>query len=277
MESGIYKITCIANSRIYIGSAKDFKIRWNRHLRDLKSNKHANVHLQRSYEKYGVDSFIFEIIELCSNEDLLIREQYYLDTLKPYEFGFNVGKDASGGDNITFNPNRDDIICRITNTINEKILKMSDEEKKEKWGKLGELNPNYGKKWSHEMRENMSVRMKDIADKGLIFFQINKGKTNIELYGEEKALEISEKLSKYASERIGDKNHFYNKKHSDESKSKMREKQLGIKPPNRVKIEIDGIIYDSYHDASKALNIHITTIRHRCLSKNSKFDNYKLI
>ena len=52
---------------------------------------------------------------------------------------------------------------------------------------------------------------------------------------------------------------------------------IGKKPSNRIKLSIDGVIYDSYHDASKELNIPIVTIRWRCLSKNPKFDNYTLI
>lgn len=38
MESGVYKIVCILNNKIYIGSAKNFKVRWNRHLNDLRNN-----------------------------------------------------------------------------------------------------------------------------------------------------------------------------------------------------------------------------------------------
>jgi len=77
------------------------------------------------------------------------------------------------------------------------------------------------------------------------------GKTNTELYGEEISKRISEKLSFLASQRIGEKNGFYGKKHSDETKNKISKKRMGIKPSNRVKLSIDGKIYDSYGDASK--------------------------
>jgi len=137
--------------------------------------------------------------------------------------GFNIGKNASGGDNLTNNPNREDIIKRITETLNNKISNMSKEERVEKWGKSGESNPNYGKRWNDEMREIASLRRIGIEP-------INKGKTNIELYGLERANIISDKLSKSASERIGDKNHFYGKNIVRKARIKLDKKEL-VKSP----------------------------------------------
>jgi group I intron endonuclease len=81
--SGIYKIINNLNNKIYIGSAINFTARKNHHLSCLKRNKHGNKYLQKSFNKYGEQNFIFELIEECNKEDLLIREQYYLDTFKP--------------------------------------------------------------------------------------------------------------------------------------------------------------------------------------------------
>ena len=274
MKTGIYKITCVENNRFYIGSAKNLEKRWLRHLNDLIKNKHINIHIQRAYNKYGEKYFIFEIVELCNYEDLLIREQFYLDELKAYEVGFNIGKNSSGGDNMSNHPNKEEIVHRIKQTISENLSLMTEEERKEKWGKTGILNPNYGNKWSEDMKQKASEREKNNINNPL---KDRANKTNIELYGEEKASEISNKLSIFASQRTGDKNPFFNKKHKPESKDKISIANKGKKPNNRIKISINDIIYDSYHDASKALNIPIVTIRWRCLSKNPNFINYKLI
>jgi group I intron endonuclease len=270
MKSGIYKIVSKINNKFYIGSAKDINKRWKRHIRDLKNKRHINQHLQRCYDKYGEDNFSFEIVEICNKEELLIKEQYYLDSLKAYEVGFNIGKNASGGDNLTNNPNRENIIERMKKTLKENIENMSEEERKEKWGRYGKDNPNYGKKMSNELKEIIKK-----ANKGRS--PINKGKTNEELYGVERSKEISKKLSEHASKRKGEKNPFYNKKHSDEVKEKIGKANKGRKPKNRIKLSIDDKIFDSYHDASKELGISYVTIRWRCLSNNSKFENYKLI
>lgn len=271
MESGIYKITCNENNRIYIGSAKNINKRWKRHINDLRNNKHVNIHLQRAFDKYGERCFTFEVIEKCSEEKLFEKEQLYLDTIKP---DFNIGKNACGGDNLSNNPNKEDIVNRIKQTINENLSAMTEEERKEKWGKIGTLNPNYGNKWTDDMKQKASEREKNNINNPL---KDRANKTNIELYGEEKAREISNKLSIFASERTGDKNPFFNKRHKPESKDKISIANKGKKPNNRIKISINDIIYDSYHDASKALNIPIVTIRWRCLSENPNFINYKLV
>lgn len=95
--SGIYKIQSkIKPERIYIGSAYDFKERKRTHLKRLRYNKLNNItkgaspKLQYHFNKYGEDDLIFILIEQVdwiSKENLLIREQYYLDTLKPW---FNI-------------------------------------------------------------------------------------------------------------------------------------------------------------------------------------------
>lgn len=93
--SGIYKIQSIIHpDRIYIGSAIDFKVRWNIHIKTLLRGKHHSKKLQFHYNKYGIDDLVFSIIIECSKENLIAFEQYYIDTLDPY---FNINKTAGSG------------------------------------------------------------------------------------------------------------------------------------------------------------------------------------
>jgi len=62
MEIGIYKITC--NDKLYIGSSNNIRKRWRRHINDLNGNKHINIHLQRAFDKYGINNFKFEIFRI---------------------------------------------------------------------------------------------------------------------------------------------------------------------------------------------------------------------
>jgi group I intron endonuclease len=278
MESGIYKITCLINNRYYIGSAKNINKRWNRHLNDLRNKKHVNQHLQRTFDKYGEEQFIFEILENCNVNELLLKEQLYLDTLKPYIDGFNIGTCASGGDNLSHHPEKEIIVEKITKSIKKRFSNMSQEERMLKFGKFGEKNPNYGNKWTDEMRLKASEINKEKFKNGLNpFCDRVKGITNKELFGDEKAKEISKKLSEHASSRTGEKNPFYGKNHSFETKEKLSKSRSGIKPSNRVKISINGVIYESYNDASKYLGLPVTTIRWRCLSDSPKYIEYFLI
>ena len=90
-KSGIYRIINITNNKIYMGSAKDIAQRWAIHKSRLVLQQHHSVPLQRAYNKYGASSFIFEVVEYCEISDLLLREQYYIDTLHPE---YNVCKMA---------------------------------------------------------------------------------------------------------------------------------------------------------------------------------------
>lgn len=81
---GIYKIVNTINNKIYIGSAKNIKKRWSAHKSDLNKNKHHSRYLQNAWNKYGKDSFIFEIVEELIDLSLLIdKEQYYINSLNP--------------------------------------------------------------------------------------------------------------------------------------------------------------------------------------------------
>lgn len=93
---GIYKITCIPTGKIYIGSTINLRWRRKTHFGHLQHNKHRNPKLQAAWNKYGPDAFAFDIVELVLVPDLLTaREQYYLDTLKPFDKrGFNIGRVA---------------------------------------------------------------------------------------------------------------------------------------------------------------------------------------
>ena len=80
---GVYKITNTLTKKYYIGSAVDLNNRFKCHKQLLKNNKHYNSHLQSSYNKYGKENFIYEIIETNDNkENIIEREQYWIDFLE---------------------------------------------------------------------------------------------------------------------------------------------------------------------------------------------------
>lgn len=96
---GIYKITNKINQKSYIGSAAGKRgviDRWYQHKSQLKNKRHSNNFLQKAYNKYGAENFIYEIIEECSPELCLEREQFYLDLFKSYDSnnGYNLCRKA---------------------------------------------------------------------------------------------------------------------------------------------------------------------------------------
>jgi group I intron endonuclease len=80
-KCGIYRISC--NEHSYIGSSINIYYRLKRHISDLLRNKHANKYMQNAFNKYGKDSFEFEVIEECSKTVLIKNEAYYIKSMTP--------------------------------------------------------------------------------------------------------------------------------------------------------------------------------------------------
>lgn len=99
-QSGIYCIENIVNKRKYIGLSRNIEQRWLEHKSALNRHVHPNQYLQSSWDKYGSGNFTFYILELCEEEDLSDREQYYIKYYKTlsHEHGYNL---TIGGENIT--------------------------------------------------------------------------------------------------------------------------------------------------------------------------------
>lgn len=81
--SGVYQILNKVNNKSYIGSSINIHARWARHICDLNNNVHHSLYLQRAWNKYGKDSFIFTILEERDKEDLIKREDYFFSFYRP--------------------------------------------------------------------------------------------------------------------------------------------------------------------------------------------------
>jgi len=95
MSQGIYKIINVVNNKFYVGSAVDFTKRKRRHWWALRSQRHANKHLQASWNKYGEETFKFVIVEdLPIGLDILAAENVWLKEHVGKEYCYNLGTDA---------------------------------------------------------------------------------------------------------------------------------------------------------------------------------------
>ncbi|KUF38970.1 MAG: GIY-YIG nuclease family protein [Flavobacterium sp.] len=95
----VYRITAPDN-KSYIGSTKNIRRRWNTH-RSLSRKEHRK--LIESFNTYGVDNHLFEVLEKCEDNIRDERETYYglLFEVLTIEKGLNVRlpllKDGRGG------------------------------------------------------------------------------------------------------------------------------------------------------------------------------------
>lgn len=133
---GIYCIEFTPDGRKYIGSSKNMYVRLCAHRSRLKKGSHPNPILQAHFNKYGASSFVVCVIEALSDCDqLVLREQHWIDNLGTVANGFNILPDASS----------------------TRGHQHSDEWKKNKSTQmLGSLNPFYGQHHTRETIEHLS-------------------------------------------------------------------------------------------------------------------------
>ncbi len=147
---GIYKIFFLSPDHFYIGSAINLRNRYRGHISALQRGVHKNAHLQNAYSKYGYDAFHFEIIEcVLYKDDLLVREQHYIDHLKP---SYNIHRIAQSSLGVT-----------RSIATKEKISVAKKGTLPHNKGKKGPTSPNKGKpgtnlgrKFSPDWCENIS-------------------------------------------------------------------------------------------------------------------------
>jgi group I intron endonuclease len=99
-HAGIYKLTCVANNKIYIGKSVNLSRRLKEHKLSAEKNV-ATYFFQKVIIKYGWSSFIVEILEIDENFDktkdskaLIEREAYYIELFDSTnrDKGYNVCK-----------------------------------------------------------------------------------------------------------------------------------------------------------------------------------------
>lgn len=82
---GIYRIVNNGTGQSYYGSAINLRRRKIKHFTGLRNRSHHNLRLQRAWDKYGEESFSFEVLMLCDANNLLMYEQRFLDA-DPYSY-----------------------------------------------------------------------------------------------------------------------------------------------------------------------------------------------
>lgn len=218
----IYTITCLVNNKVYVGRAVDFAKRKVRHFYKLKKGNHDNLHLQRSYDKYGKENFLIEILEEYEEEFLLSMENWWANVLNSHnrDFGYNIR--GTGIDNhYKFSA---ETIERMSKAKKGKKGVSHTEESKLKIGnaRRGKPGNSKGKKRSEETKEKLRVA--------------NTGKKHTEEAIEKIRISSTGRLhTEESKQKIREKSLLY--KHSDESKKKISDSKKGKKRSEESKIK----------------------------------------
>lgn len=83
-KSGVYLWRNNINNLIYIGSAINLAVRLARYYHKSELNKGVKPRpIHAALLKYGHNNFTLEILEYCSKNSLMVRENYYFRLLIP--------------------------------------------------------------------------------------------------------------------------------------------------------------------------------------------------
>lgn len=263
MSICVYKLLCTSNGRFYIGSSTEFHKRRRRHMGDLRKQKHNNVFLQRTYNKYGEESFKWQVIYVDTEADARELEQHYIDKYSRDKRCMNIGCTASGGDNLTRHPKRRSIVARISKTLRERAARMSEQERKDRWGHSGESNGMHGRTHSKEARRKQR--------------EINLGRTppnkGVAMSEEQKLKLSARRLGRFT----GADNAFYGKQHTQATKdaisarAKERTSAPDFKHAQARSVTCDGVVYASVSEAARSIGCAPGSILFRIKSPNFKY------
>ena len=185
---GIYCFVNATNGNTYVGSAKNLRIRLKGHYLGTRSN----LILQKAIFKYGISQFYFVVLEYCEIEDLIKKEQYYIDQLNPiYNIlrtaGSSLGyqhteeyKELFSGEKHPFFGKTHTELTKsqiresmLGSTRSEEVKKRISDSLKSK-DLLGANNPFYGKTHTDESLKKMSE-----ANSGTKHYNWNKPAHNV--------------------------------------------------------------------------------------------------
>lgn len=106
-NAGVYCIANTIDEKVYIGSTVDLKRRWREHKRMLERDQHSNIKLQRAWNKYGSEVFVFSVLEYETDPDKLLEaEQRWMNWFQAFKRGkgYNINPSAHSFAAVWQNP-----------------------------------------------------------------------------------------------------------------------------------------------------------------------------
>jgi group I intron endonuclease len=223
----IYRITCTANGKYYIGSTMNKHQRWARHRKDLRGGKHPNKHMQASWTAHGEAAFVFEVLEEVADAPLLfVAEQRYLDRCVGQADCFNWSRYAGAPMRGMSGPGTAFFGRSHTDSAKEKLRVAACGPNNANWGKQRSketiakiVEANKNNPWKGQKHTPESIAKIAAASEGRPVSEETRAKRSLALKGREistaQRLQTSRTLS-------GEGNFWYGKKRSEAFKEKIR-------------------------------------------------------
>ncbi|MBN1224659.1 MAG: GIY-YIG nuclease family protein [Candidatus Aminicenantes bacterium] len=97
--AGVFQVKNTANGKVFLGSSLNLEGPLNSHKFMLSIGQHRNKALQKDWNQYGPENFVFEILEIVKvkddpsfnlSDELTLLEQIWLEELQPFsKRGYN--------------------------------------------------------------------------------------------------------------------------------------------------------------------------------------------
>jgi len=99
--AGVFQVKNVVNDKVLLGSSLNLDGPLNGHKFMLEISGHTNKALQKEWNEFGADKFVFEILEVVKvknddpnfnlDDELTLLEQIWLEKLQPFgERGYNI-------------------------------------------------------------------------------------------------------------------------------------------------------------------------------------------
>lgn len=185
---GTYKIQNTINGKCYFGSSIDIHKRFIQHKSCLRRNIHHCTHLQNAWNKYGESAFIFEVIEICDECEILYKENLLLETKNIYNslkeaYSVKGNNHPMYGKKHTFKSKAKIRLARSNQIIKHsyqtkmKISKSNKGRKVPREHILNMVKARNGIAWNKGIKTGIEPANKIILDSELIIELYNSGES----------------------------------------------------------------------------------------------------
>jgi group I intron endonuclease len=223
----IYLLIDNRNGKKYIG----------KHVGTDKNYFTGGIIPNKIAQKHGKDVFSKIILEnnITDNDELSLKEIFYIEKYDTFNNGYNLSKGGDGGNSWTLKKTKDELV-KISNIKKEK---------------------NLGRKFSEETLKKMSIakKGKPLTEEHKKNISKSQSGVNHPWYGRKHSMETKLKISQT---RKGTKN----ENHSNYMKKNN---------PQSLSVSINGVIFDSIQQASDMLKISRHVLKKRLNSDNFPF------